>query len=70
MEKMGFAEKTGVNGYNVIISQTVPFIPDENYIKQVADVIKAHYDKTLDVLSCTFAGYNKFLEKEIDVNET
>lgn len=69
MEMFGYDEKTGVTGQTIILSQTVPFIPDENYIHKVEKILKDRYgsDK-LNILDCHFRGYKKFLEKEIDIH--
>lgn len=66
MELMGFEEKTGVPGCTLIVSQTLPFIPNEEYLRKVEGIIRDHYgNEKVEVLDCKFKGYKKFLEKEI-----
>ena len=68
MEMFGYDEKTGVTGQTITLSQTVPFIPDENYIHKVEKILKDRYETDkLNILDCHFRGYKKFLAKEIDI---
>lgn len=70
MEMFGYNEKTGVTGQTITLSQTVPFIPDENYIHKVEKLLKDKYEtNNLNILDCHFRGYKKFLEKEVDIPE-
>lgn len=70
MEMFGYDEKTGVTGQTITLSQTVPFIPDENYIHKVEKLLKDKYEtNNLNILDCRFRGYKKFLEKEVDIPE-
>lgn len=66
MNNYGFSGRTGVSGYTLTLSQTIPFIPDEVYLKKVANILKTKYQtNNLEILDCNFRGYKKFLEKEI-----
>lgn len=66
MNSYGFSGRTGVSGYTLTLTQTIPFIPDEAYLKKVENVIKTKYQaNNLEILDCKFKGYKKFLEKEI-----
>lgn len=66
MNAMGFEEKAGVSGQSIILKQTIPFVPNEEYLKKVANIIKGEYEtEKLEILDCKFKGYKKFLEKEI-----
>ena len=63
----GPGEKIGVAGYTLTITQTIPFIPNDEYLDQVARIIKEKYKpNNLEILDCRFRGYQKFIEKEID----
>lgn len=68
MNDMGMDGKLVSGGHIFTISQTIPFVPDEAYLEKVIDVIKKHYnkDRELEVVSCTFKGYKKFIEKKIE----
>lgn len=40
------------------VTQVLPEIPDEEYLRKVADIIKDNYEtKELNVIECHFAGY-------------
>lgn len=70
MHKMGFQESLCATGPVMTIKQTVLFVPNEEYIQTVEETIKKHYEtKNLNVISCKFIGYKKFLEKEIEVED-
>lgn len=70
MNSMGFDETLGVSGPVLTIKQTLAVVPNEEYINQVCDAIKNHFETSnLNVLKCTFKGYKKFLEKEIEVED-
>ena len=63
----GPGEKIGVAGYTLTITQTTPFIPNDEYLNKVAGIIKEKYKpNNLEILDCKFRGYQKFLEKEVD----
>ena len=67
MNAIWFEEKTGVSGQSIILKQTIPFVPNEEYLKKVANIIKEKYEtEKLEILDCKFKGYKKFLEKEIE----
>lgn len=67
MNAMGLEEKTGVSGQSIILKQTIPFVPNEEYLKKVENIIKEKYEtEKLEILDCKFKGYKKFLEKEIE----
>lgn len=70
-ELMGFSEKAGIAGQTVTLTQTVPFIPDDEYLRKVESVIKEKYNtEKFDILDCHFKGYKKFKAKEIDITES
>lgn len=67
MEIMGFSEKTGINGQTMVLKQTIPFIPNEEYITKVENILRNKYQtETLELLDCKFKGYKKFLEIDVD----
>lgn len=48
------------------VTQILPKIPDDDYLRKVEDIIKANYDtKELNVTECHFSGY-----KNIKVMQT
>ena len=70
MEMFGYNDKAVIKGQTITLSQTVPFIPDENYIHKVEKLLKDKYEtEDLNILDCRFRGYKKFLEKEVDIPE-
>lgn len=69
-ELMGFSEKTGITGQTVTLTQTVPFIPDDEYLRKVESILKEKYStEKFNILDCHFRGYKKFKAKEIDTTE-
>lgn len=67
---MGFSEKAGITGQTVTLTQTGPFIPDDEYLRKVESIIKEKYNTNeFDILDCHFKGYKKFKAKEIDITE-
>lgn len=63
----GPGEKIGVAGYSLTLTQTIPFVPNDEYINKVTAIIKEKYKpNNLEILECRFNGYKKFLEKEVD----
>lgn len=67
MSSFGFNEKACARGNFISIKQTVPFVPDNDYLEKVSNVIKEGYNNDkLEILECRFVGYKKFLEKEVD----
>lgn len=61
-----YTNKVGVC-YSITLEQTIPFIPDEAYLKKVENIIRENYEKgSVGVLECKFKGYKKFLEKEVE----
>ena len=70
MNMMGVSEKTGISGQSIVLTQTISFIPNEEYIHKVEDIIRENYKTDqFEILKCKFKGYKKFLEIEIDENE-
>ena len=70
MELFGFHEKSGIAGQTITVSQTIPFIPDEEYIHKVENLLKDKYENSnFDILECHFRGYKKLIEKEVDIPE-
>lgn len=70
MGLMGFSEKAGITGQTVTLTQTGPFIPDDEYLRKVESIIKEKYNTNeFDILDCHFKGYKKFKAKEIDITE-
>jgi hypothetical protein len=68
MKDVDCSDAFGVNGIILSVQQTIPFIPDEDYIAKVEDIIKAEYESNkFSVCDCKFKGYSKLLEKEIEV---
>lgn len=66
MGGFGFNEKFGVNGPILTLKQTLPFIPNDEYIQKVENILREHYrTEKIEILSCKFKGYKKFLEREI-----
>lgn len=65
---MGLGGKLVTKGNIFTINQTIPFIPDEAYFEKISNIIKDYYNKDgeLEVVSCVFKGYKKFIEKEIE----
>lgn len=40
------------------VTQVLPEIPDDEYLRKVADIIKRNYEtKELNVIECHFSGY-------------
>lgn len=67
MNYMGFPEKTGIGGQTITLTQTIPFIPDEEYIEKVENIIKEKYQtEKLEILDCKFKGYKSLLEVDVD----
>lgn len=70
MELFGYHEKSGITGQIITLSQTIPFIPNEEYIHKVENILKDKYEtKKFNILECHFRGYKKLIEKEVDVPE-
>lgn len=70
MELFGYHEKSGITGQTITLSQTIPFIPNEEYIHKVENILKDKYEtKKFNILECHFRGYKKLIEKEIDIPE-
>lgn len=72
INEMGFDGKTCVTGPVLTVTQTLPIIPDTEYIKKIEDAVKKHYaesESDIDVVDCKFKGYKKFLEREVDIKE-
>lgn len=69
-EMFGFNEKIGIPGQTVRLTQTLPFIPDEEYIHKVEKILKDKYEiEKYNILDCHFRGYQKLIEKEVEVPE-
>lgn len=68
MNNMGMGGKLVSSGHVFTINQTIPFVPDEAYLEKVCNVVKDHYNKEgeLEVVSCTFKGYKKFIERKVE----
>ena len=69
MDLLGYNAGTEIAKQTVTISQTLPFIPDEEYIEKVKGVLIEGYETdSLIVIKCEFKGYSKLLEvqKEVD----
>lgn len=68
MNDMGMDGKMVSGGHIFTIDQTIPFIPDDEYLEKVCNVIKNSFNKDseLEVVSCNFKGYTKFLEKKVE----
>jgi len=67
MKYMGFSGNTGIGGQTITLTQTIPFIPNEEYIKKVENIIKEKYQtEELEILDCKFNGYKSLLEVDID----
>lgn len=72
MNNMGFEGKTSVGGQILTIKQTLLFVPDNDYIKNIQNTVIKHFAESnsdLDVVDCTFRGYKKFLEREVEVED-
>ena len=70
LSSMGLAEKLVANGNILTVKQTLPVIPNEEYIAAVAEAIKnAYTNEKSECVKCKFIGYKSFLEREIDVPE-
>lgn len=70
MELLGCDEKAGISGQTITLTQTVPFIPSEEYIHKIENILKEKYEtEKFNVLKCHFRGYKKLIEKEVDVPE-
>ncbi len=68
MELFGFNEKSGITGQTITLSQTIPFIPNEEYIHKIEKILKDKFEtKQFDILDCHFKGYKKLIEKEVDI---
>lgn len=69
MAQMGIDDKIQIrDAVSVSLKQVLPIIPDDDYLRKVADVIKDTY-KTRDIAAtkCRFTGY-KYI-REITVKE-
>lgn len=54
----------------IILTQTIPFVPDEEYLNKICDILVEKYKVNgFKVVKCEFGGYNKFIEKEIELPE-
>ena len=68
---MGLAEKLVTNGNVLTVTQTLPVIPNEEYIVAVEEAIKnAYTNEKSECVKCKFIGYKSFLEREINVPES
>ena len=69
MALMGFTDElTILDAITVSVKQVLPKIPDDDYLRKVADVIKDSYKtKEVTAIDCRFTGY-KYL-REITVKE-
>lgn len=69
MALMGFTDELLIpDAITVSVKQVLPKIPDDDYLRQVADVIKDSYKtKEVTAIECRFTGY-KYL-REITVKE-
>jgi len=71
LSNMGLAEKLVVNGNVLTVKQTLPVIPNEEYIVAVEEAIKnAYINEKSECAQCKFIGYKSFLEREIEVPES
>lgn len=65
-----FLRQTGCNdqlqmkdAISISVTQTLPAIPSEEYLRQVADVLKSNYKtKDFDITECHFTGYRNIRE--------
>ena len=69
MALMGFTDELMIpNAITVSVKQVLPTVPDDDYLRKVADVIKDSYKtKEVTATECRFTGY-KYL-REITVKE-
>lgn len=57
MNLMGFEEKATLTGQIMTLKQTIPFIPDEVYLRKVEGIIHEHYEtEKFDIIDCKFKG--------------
>jgi len=70
LSNMGLAEKLVVNGNVLTVTQTLPVVPDKEYIATVEEAIRnAYTNEKSECVKCEFIGYKKLLAREIDVPE-
>lgn len=69
MAQMGFHDELQLkDAVTVSVKQVLPTVPDDDYLRKVADVIKDSYKtKEVTATECRFTGY-KYL-REITVKE-
>ena len=69
LDNIAFAEKLQVqDALSISLKQTLPFVPDDNYIQQIAGVIKDNYETDeINITQIRFVGY-KYL-RQISVEE-
>lgn len=61
---MGFEEKMGVPGCTLTVSQTLPFIPNEEYLRKVEEIIRDHYgNEKVEVLDDKQISYFAAIRK-------
>ncbi len=70
MSNFGFTEKVGLkDAVELTMKQIVPFIPDDEVIKEYSKMIKENYlknNKDFLCSACEFCGYNYLYAVEIE----
>lgn len=68
LKQCGFSEKPiAQNAMEVTMTQTLPFIPDDDVIKKYEDVIKQNYETdSLICENCKFKGFKYIHVKKPD----
>lgn len=52
---------------SVSVKQVLPAVPDEEYLRKVAEIIKSNYEtKDVNITECHFAGYKSIREITIE----
>ena len=65
LNNMGLAEKLVANGNVLTVTQTLPVVPDEEYIATVeAAIKKAYTNEKSECVKCEFIGYKKLLARK------
>ena len=63
-------ESDGITRQPFILTQTIPFVPDDEYIHKTETIIENRYNTDeFEVLYCHFKGYEKFKLITIDINK-
>ena len=58
--------KANLENVPIVLKQTVPFIPNDEYIEKVCNILIEKYKvKNFKVVDCVFDGYSKLIEVEI-----